>query len=108
MEEAGSEFTIQDMTLLFADKGVPLPLTTGDGSLMGFPDTIYQPLGPGTFSQFNGVTVGTAPWLVVISDDAAGRIGSFESITLRGVIPEPATLTLLAFGALVTLRRRRQ
>lgn len=109
MEDAGSDFVISDMTLLFADKGGPLPLTSGEGALQGFPDNIYQPLGPGSFSQFNGTAVGTAPWLIVISDDAAGRVGSFESITLRGsVVPEPATLTLLAIGALATFRRRRR
>lgn len=108
MEDAGSDNAIQDMTLLFADKGLGKPPVDGS-ALQGFPNTIYQPLGPGSFSQFSGTAVGIAPWVIVISDDAAGRVGSFETITLRGtVVPEPATLTLLAIGALATFRRRRR
>ncbi|RME38391.1 MAG: hypothetical protein D6788_07545, partial [Planctomycetota bacterium] len=99
MEDAGyfgPGFELSDAndnsTLLFADKGIPLPLTQADGPLQGWPDTIYAPGGPGSFSQYNGLPVGNSPWLFVVTDDAAGVQGSLQSVILRGVVPEPATL----------------
>ncbi len=111
MDDAGSfgtGFELTSSTLLFADKGIPLPHTAGEGPIMPFPDTIYRPDGPGTFSQFYGRRVGTDPWYMVIIDDAKGESGSFQTVTLRGVVPEPATLALLAFGAVAVLRRGRR
>jgi hypothetical protein len=106
MDEAGDQHAIQDVTLLFADKGIGLPHGVEEGALQSFPDTIYRPDGPGTLSQFNMMGPGT--WYLVIIDDAPGDVGSFESVTLRGTVPEPATLSLLALGALAIMRCRRR
>ena len=101
----GAGFALEDITVLFADKGMALPHNDVD-AIQPFPETIYRPDGPGMFSDFYGRSIGTAPWYLVVIDDAVRDEGSFQSATLRGV-PEPVTLTLLALGALVTLRRRR-
>lgn len=108
----GSGFELSEAngntTLLFADKGIPLPTLPTDVPLQGRSDTIYAPGGQGNFSQYIGLPIGSAPWFFAITDDTAGVVGSFETVTLRGVIvPEPATLSLLAIGALAMLRRRR-
>jgi len=51
---------------------------------------------------------GMDEWTLVIVDDSEGNQGFLNSFTLRGtVVPEPVTLSLLAIGALTTLRRRR-
>lgn len=102
MDEAGDQHEIENITLLFSDKGIPLT----DDALQGFPDTIYSPDGPGTFSQFN--VAGPGVWYLVVIDDAPEHVGSFESVTLRGTVPEPATLSLLALGALAIVRCRRR
>lgn len=102
----GAGFELGDADLLFADKGIALPHTDVEGPILPYPPMIYHPDGPGTFSAYYGRSVGTAPWYMVVIDDALSDEGSFVSITLRGV-PEPVTLTLLALGALVALRRRR-
>ncbi len=114
MDDAGNSDPIANITLLFTDfwdLGFPLP-HGGVGPLLSFPDTgmIYNPDGPGEFIQYTDDVVPTDPWyVIVIDDDLNGDAGSFESVTLRGVaVPEPVTLTLLALGALVTLRRRRR
>lgn len=102
----GNGYALEDVTLLFADKGIELPHGELGGPIQPFPDTIYRPDGPGMFLDFYGRSIGTVPWYLVVIDDAVRDEGSFQSATLRG-IPEPVTLTLLALGALVTLRRRR-
>ncbi len=64
-------------------------------------------LGMGNYIGVSGG--GPQPWLLVVIDDALDDVGSFESFTLRGTyVPEPATLSLLAFGALAILHRRRR
>lgn len=108
----GSGFELSEAngntTLLFADKGIPLPTLPTDVPLQGWPDTIYAPGGQGNFSQYIGLPIGSAPWFFAITDDAVGVSGSIETVTLRGtIVPEPATLSLLAIGALAMLRRRR-
>lgn len=60
----------------------------------------------GGFAEFTGQSGGTANWLLLIIDDAEGDAGSLGSFTLRGTVPEPATLSLLAIGALAALRRK--
>ncbi len=113
MDDAGNSDPVADITLLFTDfwdLGFPLP-HGGAGPLLSFPDTvmIYNPDGPGEFIQYTGDEVPTDPWyVIVIDDDLNSYAGNFESVTLRGIaVPEPVTLTLLALGALVALRRRR-
>ncbi len=103
----GAGFELVDHDLLFADKGISLPHSGFEGPILPYPDTMYMPDGPGTFSQYNGMPVGTDPWLLVLIDDDRRDTGSFEFITLRGVVPEPMSLTLLALGAVAVVRRRR-
>ncbi len=92
--------------LLFTDKADdPLPREFGVGLETGS----WLPK-VGTFDQYyNGPVFGTTPWTLLISDDDTNAGGQIESITLRGVVvPEPATLSLLALGAVaVAVRRRR-
>lgn len=118
MDEAGDQVSVQGINITFSDKGVPLPHEMGVGLESG---TVYIPDGtrPGnnqTFSSYydSGDIGGrdsdaNAPhWSVLIVDDDTMADGSFQSLTLRGhYVPEPATLSLLAFGALALLRRRR-
>lgn len=113
MDDAGNSDPVSDIGLLFTDfrdLGFPLP-HGGAGPLLSFPDTgmIYNPDGPGEFMDYEGDVVPADQWYVImIDDDLNGDSGSFESVTLRGIaVPEPMTLTLLAFGALATLRRKR-
>lgn len=103
IDDNGDQQALSGVTLIFADKG-PNDLPIGsDGFLDG---ESYFPVGPGSFSDAGNT--GNAPWRLVIIDDAAGGEGSFDSFTLRGVIvPEPATVSLLAIGAIAVLRRRR-
>jgi len=112
IDDAGDGFSIADLTLVFSDftgKEVALPHGAGEGALQAGPGTIYLPEGPEAFMDYNGTEVGTASWTFVIIDDAPGDSGSFESVSLHGTaVPEPVTLSLLAVGALVALRRRRR
>ena len=107
MDDAGDGFSLLDITVVYSDKGVALPHGVPEGAIID--TTIYLPDGPGAFADYMGRQIGTltAPWIIMVIDDAEGDSGSFESVTLRGV-PEPVTLSLLAVGALVTLRRRRR
>ena len=93
--------------LVFSDKGDPLPV--GNAPLVD--GTRYEPLGPGMFSQYNWTTYGVlhpGTWILVMTDDSPGEGGQFETFTLRGtVVPEPVTLSMLALGAVVLLRRKR-
>lgn len=109
MDDAGDGFSLLDITVVYSDKGVALPHSVPEGAILPGPDTIYLPDGPGAFADYMGKEIGTltAPWIIMVIDDAESDSGSFESVTLRGV-PEPVTLSLLAVGALVTLRRRRR
>jgi len=106
MDEAGWQHSISNQTLIFNDK-FPAALPHGEkaGAInSGF----FSQDGPGLFSNYYGSPLPEGGWYVVITDGAVGDVGSFESVTLRGtVVPEPATLTLLALGAVAVLRRRR-
>ena len=106
MEDAGDGMAVAGIDLMFSDFGKEDPLPHGVGPLLTGPGTIYLPDGPGEFGDYAGGPVGTASWIVVITDDSPGDTGSFGSVTLRGIVPEPMTLSLLALGALVMLRRK--
>ena len=111
MDDAGDGFDVEDVDLIFTDfgdKAIPLPHGPGEGALQPYPETIYLPDGPEAFTDYLGHPVGVAPWILVVIDDAEDDTGSFESATLRGLVPEPATLSLLVLGAFAMLRRRRR
>lgn len=97
------------LNLTFSDDGIDLP----DPSL-GLDAADYKPEGLANgsdngFATFLGRSGGTDAWILLVIDDAAGDTGSFDSYTLRGTfVPEPVTLSLLALGAIVTLRRKRR
>jgi len=105
MDDRGDQVGIINFTLVFSDKGVPLPLDPGP--LVN--NTMYAPELPGTPASFSGYTMtGNDEWRLVVIDDSGGGDGGFEGFTLRGlVVPEPATLSLLAIGACALLRRRK-
>ena len=98
--DRGDQSAVNNLTLIFNDNGSDLPLN---------PDT---PLSTGPWKPEDGTFAdkfefrGTDAWLLLIVDDTPGGTGSFTSWTLRGTVPEPVTLSLLAIGAVATLRRR--
>jgi hypothetical protein len=113
-DDAGDGFSVSDITVQytdFTDKPVGLPHGAGEGAIQDSVVTgrIYLPDGPEAFTDYEGTEVGTSPWIFVMVDDAMGDSGSFESVSLHGTaVPEPMTLSLLAIGALATLRRKRR
>ena len=99
--DRGNQSPIADLNIIFNDSGAVLPLDP-DTPLSSGP---WQPEGASFIPTFQ--FRGTDAWLLLITDDTAGQAGSFDSWTLRGtVVPEPVTLSLLAIGAVATLRRR--
>ncbi len=111
MTDRGDMVSISGVNLTFADGAAALPPENTEL----FSGT-YLPEGLGVtdngFSEFIGTSGGTDAWLLVIIDDdpdtSPGQQG-FASFTLSGAAtPEPVTLSLLALGAVATLRRRRR
>lgn len=117
-----------DMVEVMTDRGDgfsnigagPVDLVFNDLALAPVPNTSpvvsgdYRPegLANGTDSgmgTYVGMSGGTDAWLLLVIDDggAAGG-GSFSQWTLRGTVPEPATLSLLALGAVALIRRTRR
>lgn len=109
MNDQGDQVAIPEagaVDLRFTDKAASM-LPTADGVGITSGDYLAQ---LGTFDEYyNGPVFGDMPWQLLVIDDDPGGVGSIESITLRGVVvPEPATLSLLALGAVaVAVRRRR-
>lgn len=101
LTDRGDMHPVVNLTMIFNDSGSSLPVD---------PDTMlatgpWRPEGGSFLPELN--LPGTDAWVLVINDDAVGNDGTFGSWTLRGtVVPEPITLSLLAIGALTTLRRR--
>lgn len=104
MDDRGDQISIDGLTIIFSDffgKAEPLPANLND--VVG--SSIYQTDGLGNFTDYT--TTGSDEWRLVVIDDSTGDGGSFTSFTLRGVVvPEPATLSLLAIGAMTLFRRR--
>ena len=103
MTDRGDSLPIVGVDLTFSDTALdwvpePGPIVSGTYRPEGWPS-------PG-FAQYVGGSGGCDAWILLMIDDAPGDVGSFDSFTLR--VPEPMTLTLLAFGALATLRRKRR
>lgn len=109
MDGQGGSFSITGVDLAFNDNA-PVPLPVGGQITTG----TFLPPALATvndFAQFDNS--GTGAWVLVIINDVrnnqlGGGNASFDSFTLRGTVPEPVTLSLLALGALVTLRRTRR
>jgi len=123
LADHGDQNAVEGVSLLFNDGGAALPVNPDD-PLYGLPyndDGLLpvMPEGPvmlngsvvgTTFADaFAGTSGGTDAWLLWIIDDTLNKKGgSVESYTLRGTyVPEPMSLSLLALGGLVALRRRR-
>jgi len=104
--DRGNGFGISNATLIFNDTAAGLPPENGQ-----IVSGTYLPEDSNTtggFAKYNGGSGGTDTWILLVIDDSAGDQGGLGSFTLRGtVVPEPVTLSLLALGALVFLRRRR-
>ncbi len=103
MTDRGDQIAIVDVDLTFNDKADVLPPET----TQIFSGT-YLPEDSdnlGGFSIFSDP--GTDAWILLVIDDSESNQGGLDSFTLRGV-PEPATLSLLAAGALTTFLRRRR
>ena len=105
MDDRGDQVAISDVNLRFNDLAIfTLPVVTEI-----FSGLYLTEEGPGSFAQFTDG--GTDSWTLLIIDDDPDlkEPGSVDSYTLRGtVVPEPATLSLFALGALAVLRRKRR
>ncbi|MGB2987040.1 MAG: PEP-CTERM sorting domain-containing protein [Phycisphaerae bacterium] len=109
MTDLGGSTAITAVDLTFSDAGTTLP-TEPIMSGMYRPEGLFNgnDLGFATYVGGPGGTAPPAAWILVFIDDAPLGTGCFGSYTLRGTyVPEPVTLTLLALGAFVALRRRR-
>jgi len=102
MTDRGDAVGIVQVDLIFNDKAAGLPPLNSQLS-----SGTYLTEGPGGLGNFVGGSGGTDAWVLVIIDDSATDSGSLQSWTLRGTVPEPMTLSLLALGGLALLRRRR-
>ena len=95
----GADILAEDM----GDAGSPLAAQilqpTGFYDGFGTPETALL----GTYGGSSAV----GDWTLYIGDSAGGDLGSVEAWTLHlTTIPEPVTLSLLALGGLVVIRRR--
>lgn len=106
MRDRGDAMSLSGADLTFSDDGAALP----DDPNALIPGTDYSPQGIGGFSQYVDGSGGTDAWILVVIDDGGSAGGaSLDSFTLSGTfVPEPATLVLMSFGALVLLRRKRR
>ena len=108
MTDLGNMSPISGVELVFNDKyaDIPgIPLESGNYRPEGLQD------GSGGLGEYQSMeggynAGGTDAWVLLMIDDAPGDSGSLGSYTLRGTVPEPATLSLLVLGALAVLRRR--
>lgn len=108
MTDRGDQVAIQGIDLTFADGAAGIPPEFAEI----LPGT-YQPEGLFNatdlgFDTFIGLSGATDAWVLLMIDDDPNDSGSFEQYRLSGKAPEPATLSLLALGALAILRRRRR
>lgn len=106
LQDQGDGLDLSNVTVTFRDDAAAA--APDEGQILA---QAYRPLGlangtDGGLGQFVGVA-GAGMWNLLVIDDSAGDTGSFRSFTLNGTyVPEPMTLSLLAFGALAAIRRR--
>jgi len=106
MTDRGGMNPINNVDLIFNDMGTTIP-GTPIASDTYKPEGLFNGTDAGlaTYVSKNG---GTDAWLLLVIDDAFGDTGRVGSYTLRGTVPEPMTLSLLAIGALAAVRRKRR
>jgi hypothetical protein len=109
LRDQGDGIPIGGVNLTFSDSaGGPAPFFTELLSGTYQPLGVTQPPDDNGFATFLG-SQGAGMWTLLVIDDSFGDTGSIDSWTLRGTyVPEPVTMSLLAIGALATLRRRRK
>ncbi len=108
MTDLGGVTPISDVTLVFNDKSLAVPGEPIESGAF-LPEGLFNGTDDGMSTFVGGPNAGgTETWLLLMIDGAPGDTGGFESFTLRGTVPEPVTLWLLALGALAIVRRRRR
>ena len=107
MTDLGNQSPISGVDLIFNDKAATIPgIPIASDTYR--PEGLYNSTDAGMSTFYGGPNAGgTDSWILLIGDDDANDVGGFTDFTLRGTVPEPLTLSLLAVGALATLRRRR-
>lgn len=107
MSDRGGGTDVTGIDLIFQDSFVGIPTDGGplvDGSFR--PQGLFEGSDLG-LGEFTGLSGGTDQWVLLVIDDTPMDSGSLGSFTIR-VVPEPATMGLLAVGAVATLIRRKR
>ncbi|MDO8632653.1 MAG: PEP-CTERM sorting domain-containing protein [Phycisphaerales bacterium] len=106
MTDRGNGFGLPSVNLVFNDGAAGLP--PENAQILSGTYLPEDSNNTGGFSKYNGGSGGTDAWILLVIDDSPGDQGGLQSYTLRGTVPEPVSLSLLALGALTALRRSRR